>query len=66
MNECVVLDHSNLSGRRPGPFVTLASRFLPGVHAVQEQIEPYAAAWRRRNIAALAATAPCGSRGVTR
>lgn len=54
----MVLDYSNLSGRLPGPFVTLASRFLPRVRAVQEQIEPCAAAWRRDNIAALAAIGP--------
>jgi lysophospholipase L1-like esterase len=51
-------DYSNLNDRPPGPFVTLASRLLPGVRTVQEQIGPYAEAWRRHNIAALAATGP--------
>ncbi len=51
-------DYSNLNDRPPGPFVTLASRLLPGVRAVQEQIEPYASAWQRHNIAALDATGP--------
>ena len=53
-----VFDYSNLSDRPAGPFVTLASRLLPGVRAVQEQIEPYAKAWQRHNVAALAATGP--------
>jgi lysophospholipase L1-like esterase len=51
-------DYSNLNDRPRGPFVTLASRLLPGVRAVQEQIEPYASAWQRHNIAALGATGP--------
>ncbi len=51
-------DYSNLSGRPPGPFVGLAARLLPGVRSVQEQIEPYAAAWHRDNVTALAASGP--------
>ena len=52
------LDYSNLSGRPNGPFVTWASRLLPGVRAVQRQIEPYARAWERHNRAAAAAEGP--------
>lgn len=51
-------DYSNLSGRPTGPFVTVASRLFPGVRTVQEQIEPFARAWQRDNIAALAASGP--------
>lgn len=51
-------DYSNLSGRPNGPFVTLASRLLPGVRAVQKQVEPYARAWERHNRAAAAGTGP--------
>ncbi len=51
-------EYSNLSGRPPGPFVSLASRLLPGVRAVQAQIGPFARAWQRDNIAALAADGP--------
>ena len=54
----MALDYSNLSSRPPGRFVTLASRLVPGVRAVQDQIEPYARAWQRDNTAALAATGP--------
>ncbi|MFC4950421.1 SGNH/GDSL hydrolase family protein [Pseudonocardia sp. GCM10023141] len=54
----MTLDHSNLSGRPPGRFVALASRLLPGVREVQEQIEPYALAWQRHNREALAGTGP--------
>lgn len=48
-------EYSNLSGRPPGRFVSLAARVVPGVRAVQDQVEPYALAWRRHNIAALTA-----------
>jgi lysophospholipase L1-like esterase len=51
-------EYSNLSGRPPGRFVALASRLVPGVRSVQEQIAPYAAAWQRHNVAALAADGP--------
>jgi lysophospholipase L1-like esterase len=47
-------DYPNLSGRPAGPFVSVASRLLSGVRAVQAEIEPYAAAWRVDNGAALA------------
>jgi lysophospholipase L1-like esterase len=51
-------DYSNLSGRASGPFVRTASILLPGVRAVQRQVEPYARAWEQHNRAALAATGP--------
>lgn len=51
-------EYSNLSGRGSGPFVRTASRLLRGVRGVQEQVEPYAAAWERHNRAAVAATGP--------
>jgi lysophospholipase L1-like esterase len=38
--------------------VSLAARVLPGVGRVQTQVGPYAAAWRRANIAALAQDGP--------
>jgi lysophospholipase L1-like esterase len=51
-------DYSNLSGRDSGPFVRTASLLLPGVRAVQRQVEPYARAWERHNRAAIAAIGP--------
>lgn len=51
-------DYSNLSGRESGPIVSLASLLLPGVRAVQRQVEPYAHAWERHNRAAVAASGP--------
>jgi lysophospholipase L1-like esterase len=51
-------EFSNISGRPPGRFVAVASRLVPGVREVQEQIVPYAAAWQRDNTAALAADGP--------
>lgn len=48
--------YSNLSGRAPGRFVTLASLALPGVRSVQRQVAPFAEYWQRRNTAALPAT----------
>ncbi len=51
-------EFSNLSGRPPGRFVAVASRLVPGVREVQQQIEPYAAAWQRHNAAALDADGP--------
>jgi lysophospholipase L1-like esterase len=51
-------EFSNLSGRPPGQFVALASRFSRGIRSVQEQTVPYAAAWRRDNLAALATDGP--------
>lgn len=53
-----VFEFSNLSGRPPGRFVAMASRVHAGVREVQEQTAPYAAAWLRHNVAALAADGP--------
>lgn len=51
-------DYSNLSGRPPGSFISLASRVLRGVHDVQTQVIPYAEAWQAHNRAALEADGP--------
>ncbi len=45
---------SNLTGRSNGPVLRTLGRFLPGIAEVQEQVAPYAAVWRRANLAALA------------
>jgi lysophospholipase L1-like esterase len=50
------LDYPNLTGRPPGATWNTLARLLPGVAAVQRQIEPYARAWHAANIAALAGT----------
>lgn len=50
--------YSNLSGRAPGRLVTVAGRVLPGVARVQQDVAPYAQAWRADNIAALAGSGP--------
>ena len=51
----VGFDYDNTSARPPGAFMTALSTVLPGVSAVREQTEPYAAAWRRANDVALGA-----------
>jgi lysophospholipase L1-like esterase len=51
-------EYSNLSGRDSGPVVRTASLLLPGVRAVQRQVEPYARAWERHNRAAATASGP--------
>lgn len=51
-------EYSNLSGRESGPVIRAASLLLPGVRAVQRQVEPYAAAWERHNRAAVEASGP--------
>ncbi len=51
-------EYSNLSGRRPGPFISTAGLFLRGVREVQAQVEPYARAWEAHNRQALAADGP--------
>ncbi len=53
-------DFSNLSGRAPGRFVSLASLALPGVRSVQQQVAPFADAWRRRNAEVLAPSSEVG------
>ncbi|MGI8416807.1 MAG: SGNH/GDSL hydrolase family protein [Nakamurella sp.] len=47
-------DFSNLSGRPPGKFVSVAALALPGVRSVQRQVAPFADEWRRRNTEVLA------------
>ena len=54
----VGFDYDNTSARPPGAFMTALSTVLPGVSAVREQTEPYAAAWRRANDVALGAEGP--------
>ncbi|ALE75067.1 MULTISPECIES: SGNH/GDSL hydrolase family protein [unclassified Pseudonocardia] len=49
---------SNRTGRPPGRLITLASRFVPAIRRVQEQIGPFAAYWGERNRAELARTGP--------
>ena len=51
-------DYSNLSGRPPGPVLSVAARLLPGVREVQAQVEPYARAWEEHNRAAVQADGP--------
>ncbi len=45
---------TGLTGRSNGPLMQTLGRLLPGVAEVQQQVEPYAAAWRRSNLEALA------------
>ncbi len=51
-------DYSNLSGRPPGPVLSVAVRLLPGVREMQAQVEPYARAWEQHNRAAVQADCP--------
>lgn len=51
-------DYSNLSGRPPGPVMSIAARLLSGVREVQAQVEPYAQAWERHNRAAVRTDGP--------
>jgi lysophospholipase L1-like esterase len=50
--------YSNRNEQPPGPWISLASRVIPGVARVQEQVAPYAAAWRDANAIAAAAEGP--------
>ena len=50
--------YSNRSDQPSGRWVSLAARVLPGVGRVQAQVAPYAAAWRRSNVEALAQDGP--------
>ena len=50
--------YSNRSDQPPGPWISLASRVIPGVARVQEQVAPYAAAWGEANAIAAAAQGP--------
>ncbi len=49
---------SNLTGRSNGPVLRTLGRLLPGIAEVQTQVEPYAAAWRAANAAALSGQHP--------
>ncbi|WP_375484147.1 SGNH/GDSL hydrolase family protein [uncultured Jatrophihabitans sp.] len=51
-------EYSNLSGRSRGAFLTLAGRVLPGITRVHQDVAPFAEAWRRDNLAALAGDRP--------
>lgn len=51
--EPVPFEYLNLSGRRPGRIVRIGGRVMPGIARVQADVEPFAAAWRRANLAAL-------------
>ncbi|MTD16929.1 SGNH/GDSL hydrolase family protein [Nakamurella sp. YIM 132087] len=51
-------DYSNLTGRPPGRVVRVLGALMPGVRTVQEQVTPYARAWRRDNLGALTARGP--------
>ena len=51
-------EYSNLSGRPRGTFISLAGRVLPGINRVQDSVAPFAEAWRRDNLAALAGDRP--------
>ena len=44
---------TNLTGRPTGPVIRALGTVMPGVAAVQRQVQPYAAAWREANLAAL-------------
>ena len=48
-------EYDNTSERPPGAFMRVLSTVMPGVAQVRDQTEPYAAAWRAANAAALAA-----------
>ena len=54
----MTFDYSNLSGRPRGAFLTLAGRVLPGITRVHEDVAPFAEAWRKDNLAALAGDRP--------
>ncbi|WP_375503209.1 SGNH/GDSL hydrolase family protein [uncultured Jatrophihabitans sp.] len=54
----MAFDYSNLSGRPRGAFISLAGRVLPGITRVQDDVVPFAEAWRRDNLAALAGERP--------
>lgn len=48
------IDYANVTGRRPGSFLRVAGRVLPGIRRVQEQAAPYARAWHESNNQAVA------------
>jgi lysophospholipase L1-like esterase len=57
-NPVPAFDFSNLSARPPGRFIAVTRRLLRGVGTVQDQIAPYAEAWRTSNAAALRSEGP--------
>ncbi|SHG99626.1 Lysophospholipase L1 [Jatrophihabitans endophyticus] len=50
--------YSNVNERPRGPLLTAAGLVVRGIPRVQAQALPYAEAWRRDNLAALAGTGP--------
>jgi lysophospholipase L1-like esterase len=58
MSQPLVFDYANLTGRPPGRLVAAIGRVLPGVARVERQVQPYAAAWRDANLAALERPGP--------
>ena len=50
--------YTNLSGRPRSAFLTIAGRVLPGITRVQDDVVPFAEAWRQDNLAALAGDRP--------
>lgn len=58
MSSPASFSYDNLSPRPPGRFISLAGRVLPGVRAVQADVIPFAAAWRRANAEAMAQEGP--------
>ncbi|MHA3837465.1 SGNH/GDSL hydrolase family protein [Terrabacter sp. AAH1] len=51
-------DYANHGVRPRGPVLSALSAAFPGIRAVQEQVEPYAAWWRAHNRAAARAAGP--------
>jgi lysophospholipase L1-like esterase len=54
----MAFEYSNLNDRSPGRLFRLVRRVLPGVGLVENEIKPYAEAWTKRNLAALASADP--------
>lgn len=54
----IAFEYDNTSGRPPGAVMRVLSTVLPGVARVRSQTEPYAAAWRAANAAALVGQGP--------
>ena len=51
-------DYANRGVRPRGPVLSVLSAAFPGIRAVQEQVEPYAAWWREHNREAARAAGP--------
>jgi lysophospholipase L1-like esterase len=54
----MTFEYLNLNDRSPGWFFRLVRRLLPGVGLVDNEIKPYAEAWRERNLEALTSAGP--------